>query len=270
MDVSFAHLEADYARLFATMEIRPEWAAEIDRAARRVLKLKTRFLTVERLSGVPWVMVALLALREADLDLTAHLHNGDPLTSWTTHKPANRPGTGKPPFTWEASAVDALAYDGLTALRGWSIELIGWASETYNGFGPRDHGIASGYLWSGTLHYRKGKYVRDGVWDPDFVDRQPGVMPVLARLMALDPTIDFGRLIETGKPTIPQTLAAHPVAVKALASGAATLAAGVPASAATLPDWIWPLLLGAALGVLGLATVDLVRRRAHLADLRID
>src|SRR5437870_4838633 len=36
---------------------------------------------------------------------------GDPLTPRTTHEPKGRPSAGNPPFAWEDSAADALAFD---------------------------------------------------------------------------------------------------------------------------------------------------------------
>jgi lysozyme family protein len=63
-----------------------------------------------------------------------HLHNGDPLTSRTVHVPAGRPKSGTPPFTWEQSAVDALAYDGLTQVTDWSIEHVAYVFENFNGW----------------------------------------------------------------------------------------------------------------------------------------
>ena len=47
------------------------------------------------------------------LDFNRHLHNGDPLSSRTTHIPQNRPVKGKPPFTWEESTIDVLKHKRL-------------------------------------------------------------------------------------------------------------------------------------------------------------
>jgi hypothetical protein len=50
----------------------------------------------------------------------------------------------------------------------------------------------SAYVWSGSDQYKAGKYVRDHVYDPNEVDVQVGCAPLLARMMALDPSIKFG------------------------------------------------------------------------------
>jgi lysozyme family protein len=279
MDLSFAALAPDYARLFAAMEVRHDWVARIDADARAVLQFKRRFQVVERLTGVPWVLIGLQQLREAgkhdkgplkgQIRMDRHLHNGDTLTSWTKNDPANRPVTGKPPFTWESSAVDALKNDRLTELSDWSPELIAWAGETFNGFGYREyHAMLSPYLWSGTLYYTIGKYDADGHFKADLVDQQPGILPVLQRLMQLDPSIQFGRLIETGAPRLTDTLAAHPVATRAFLTSAGSLVvSAVPLTLASVPPVALGLVAGAAIGVGVLALIELDRKHRHLSTL---
>jgi hypothetical protein len=63
--------------------------------------------------------------------------------------------------------------------------------EQYNGLGYAARGRPSPYIWSGTNQYRSGKYVRDGVYDPNVSDSQPGCAGLLMAMMALDPTITF-------------------------------------------------------------------------------
>jgi len=46
-------------------------------------------------------------------------------------------------------------------------------------------------VWAGTDQYVSGKYVRDGVYDPNVVDQQLGCAGLLIAMMALDPTITF-------------------------------------------------------------------------------
>ena len=70
----------------------------------------------------------------------------------------------------------------------WS---IGWALtklEEYNGLGYAARGLPSPYLWSGTDQYKSGKYVRDGVYDPNAVDSQFGCAGLLKAMAGLDPT----------------------------------------------------------------------------------
>jgi hypothetical protein len=51
--------------------------------------------------------------------------------------------------------------------------------------------VASPYLWAGTDQYRSGKYVRDGVYDPNVIDSQAGCAGLLMAMMSLDPAIAF-------------------------------------------------------------------------------
>ncbi|WP_421994446.1 hypothetical protein [Reyranella sp.] len=76
--------------------------------------------------------LAIIRGLEADFRFNAHLHNGDPLTARTVRAPAGRPAGGKPPFTWEESAQDAIAANRYDKWNDWSIAgmLVAW--ERYN------------------------------------------------------------------------------------------------------------------------------------------
>jgi lysozyme family protein len=112
------------------------------------------------------------------------LHNGDSLEHRTTHVPAGRPKEGEPPFTWEQSASDALkdvAVENKSHV--WSITNMLYQLERYNGFGYRRQQIVfTPYLWAATNHYQKGKYVEDGVYDPNAIDHQLGCAPLIRYL----------------------------------------------------------------------------------------
>ena len=100
---------------------------------------------------------------------------------------------GQPPFTWEASASDALSFQGFDKWKDWSISGTLFKLEGYNGFGYRDHhpDVPSPYLWSFSNHYTRGKYVADGTFSPTAVSAQCGVA-VLLRRMAEKNLIVFG------------------------------------------------------------------------------
>jgi hypothetical protein len=63
--------------------------------------------------------------------------------------------------------------------------------ERYNGLGYASRGLPSPYIWSGTDQYKSGKYIRDGVYDPNAVDRQLGCAGLLISMAAIDRTIGF-------------------------------------------------------------------------------
>jgi hypothetical protein len=120
---------------------------------------------------------------ECNFSFKHHLHNGDPLTGYTVHVPANRPKVGHaPPFTFEESAVDAIKLMKYDQVTNWSLSFILLKLEGYNGFGYNRKGIHTPYLWSYSNHYTKGKYVKDGVYDANAVSSQLGAAVILKRM----------------------------------------------------------------------------------------
>lgn len=159
---------------------------------------KARYQAVSARTGVPWFVIAVIHERESSQDWTASLAQGDPWNRVSVHVPA-----GRGPFTsWEEAAVDALVNCPPYAARNrdWTAGGALTALEQYNGLGYASRGVASPYLWSGTDQYRSGKYIRDGVYDPDVVDSQLGCAGLLRGMMALDRTISFDGGIPDGKP----------------------------------------------------------------------
>lgn len=183
-DTSLAALAPVYAADWARMQVLPKRLAVVDAAARDIAGFRHRYEPVAGATRVPWFVIGLFHMRESSLDFDTHLHNGDPLTARTKHVPAGRPA-GWPPFSWEASAIDALQYDGLDEVGAWPLEVIAYKSEGYNGFGALYRGRKSGYLWAGSNIYDGGKFVEDRKWDPNFRDPQLGVMTVLRRMIEL-------------------------------------------------------------------------------------
>lgn len=182
----FEAISASYLKLWNAMVISPSKIAAADQAARRILAGKARYLEVEKQTSVPWFFIGLCHLREGNLSFSTYLGNGQALNRVTTIVPK-----GRGPFpSFEVGAVDALRKMGFTAIKDWSLERIAYCLEGFNGYGYRSHGVNSPYLWAGTNQYTRGKYVRDGVFDPSFVDTQLGSMAVLARLCAMDADVN--------------------------------------------------------------------------------
>lgn len=150
---------------------------------------KARYLAVSARTGVPWPFIAVAHERESSQDWTANLAQGDPWNRASVHVPA-----GRGPFkSWEDAAYDALVNCAPHAAlnHDWSIGGTLTMLEQYNGLGYAARGRPSPYIWSGTDQYVSGKYVRDGVYDPNAVDVQLGCAGLLMAMMALDPTITF-------------------------------------------------------------------------------
>lgn len=157
---------------------------------RSLIAGKPRYQAVEKRTGVPWPVIAVIHERESSQNWGRSLAQGDPWDSVSIHVPA-----GRGPFaSWEAAAVDALVNCAPHAARNsdWSIGGSLTKLEEYNGLGYAARGRPSPYIWSGTNQYHSGKYVRDGVYDPDAIDSQPGCANLLIGMMALDPSIGFG------------------------------------------------------------------------------
>ncbi|MFD2181429.1 hypothetical protein [Rhodoplanes azumiensis] len=179
-----AQTAAGYRNLWTKAEIVPARRAAAATAARRILAAKDRYWPVQQATGVPWVVIGALHMRESGLSFAGHLHNGDSLNGYTVRVPKGRPKLGHgPPFGWTESAVDALVLKGLQSVPAWSLERILHECERYNGWGYLGKGN-SPYLWSWTSLYTGGKYVRDHVYDPHAIDRQPGVVAILKSLEA--------------------------------------------------------------------------------------
>jgi lysozyme family protein len=175
-----------YELLYESCLCRPSRKATVNVLAKKIRANRQRYQKIGRAVGVPWYVVGIIHSLEAGGDFTRHLHNGDPLTSRTVHVPAGRPVRGKPPFTWEQSAIDALRGRGLGAWKDWSVPGTLYQLEAYNGFGYRDHHptVPSPYLWSFSNHYTRGKYIADGRFSPKAVSQQVGAALLLKQLVA--------------------------------------------------------------------------------------
>ncbi len=180
-------LRAEYESLFARAAIRPERQAIVSATAQRMADADhwPRYVAVADSIGVPPHLVALIHAMESGLDFSRHLHNGDSLETRTVHVPAGRPLVGKPPFSWEESACDALILRKLDAWSDWSLAGLAYVLERYNGLGYRQHhpDVPTPYLWSFTTAYTRGKYTSDGHFDPQAQSAQAGAMALLRGLV---------------------------------------------------------------------------------------
>ncbi len=238
--------KADYARLWASMEVRASKAADINATADRIVSNKERYQAVEQATKTPWYVIGLIHAMEGGCNFKTHLHNGDSLARRTVQVPAGRPKTGSPPFQWQDSAIDAIRYDGLDKVQGWSIERICYELEKFNGWGYAQHhaDVNTPYLWSGTNQYARGKYVQDGVWSSSAVSGQSGAMPILKRIMELYSDVRPALSTEEPEPveeTVASPALAFPKAVPE--GGAAGSVAGAVAATVTANDNNKPALM---------------------------
>lgn len=178
MAPNFQSMAAGYRNMWSSMKITR--VAQCDAAARRIMAARARYLAVERQVGVPWFVIGLWHMRESANNFAGVLHNGQHIIG--TGRLTTLVPKGRGPFsTWEQAAIDALKFKGLHQIAAWPIERIGYESERFNGFGYLGR-VNSPYVWAGSSHYVRGKYVADGVYDAGHVDQQLGCLPVLKAL----------------------------------------------------------------------------------------
>ena len=198
----FEHLKPEYSHLWSTCTINPGKKRLFEQAAEKIKGGVSVYKSLEQKTGVPWYLIGMLHYRESDCDFHTHLHNGDSLRYRTHHVPSGRPPVGDPPFTFEYSAVDALKYEGFTSITDWCVERVLYCLEQYNGWGYRQRGYPSAYVWAGTNHYRSGKFVADGVFSPNVVDSQLGCAGILRVLLDDHAVVDTSVLNETYKANV--------------------------------------------------------------------
>ena len=178
-----------YAEQWDEMVINSSRSAEFTKYAQFAIANKARYVEIERATGVTWPHIAVLHRRESDADFNTYLGNGQSLNQVTTIVPK-----GRGPFSsFTEGAIDALRYDGLDKVIDWRLEKILYYCETFNGLGYENKDLPSPYIWGGTNQQRSGKYVSDGVFDPNVMDTQPGCAPILQMIAQLDPTVKFVR-----------------------------------------------------------------------------
>ncbi len=185
-------LRQEYEGLFESCVIGTAHKKSVERIVDKIVENQDCYRLVSEQSGVPWFFVAAVHTMESNRNFETHLHNGDPLTDRTVHVPKGRPKNGKPPFSWEESARDALAYQRLSEKTDWTLAGTLYQLEEYNGWGYRLYHpeVLSPYLWSFSNHYISGKYVADGRWSHTAVSRQCGAAVFLRRMAEIG-TIAF-------------------------------------------------------------------------------
>lgn len=249
-----------YARMWDGCKVRENRVADAGHIADRILKNKAAYQSIEASTGVPWPFIGVIHIRESDGDMKTHLHNGDSLQDYTHQEPPGRPKVGHgPPFTWTESAIDALLYEGFGKLRGqWNIELMLFEEELYNGWGYFNKDENTPYVWSWTLWYTSGKYIRDRVYSETAVDAQPGTAAMMKALA--DKDSDARQIISKrymGKGVPPGAVTRHTSkernATTAGTAGAATGATGTSIEKPASPGGkVAMTFVSVAIGTIGL------------------
>lgn len=181
----FQALEAEYLHDLSRFDITNP--GKVIKRARELLPLKPRYASVSAGTGVPIVWLMAVNEREGSSSFHTYFGNGQDLHHRTTEVPA-----GRGPFdSWEEGCIDALKYDHIVLVKDWTWARAVYESEAWNGFGPRNKGLPSGYPWAGSNIYRGGKYVEDRVWSRGTWDTQLGTVPLMRMLVDLDHSLDL-------------------------------------------------------------------------------
>lgn len=170
-----------YARDFHAMKINPARHVEALAIAHKIASGKARYETVSKATGVPWFAIGIWHEREASLDFTKFLGDGEPLNRATVNVPAHMG-----PFKdFETGAIAAILHEGFEKVKIWDLGSVLVHSEMFNGPGYHNMGKPSPYVWSWSDKYTAGKYGSDGRYSASLIDEQCGCAVMLSALLQI-------------------------------------------------------------------------------------
>lgn len=172
-----------YSTIIPTLKIKETRINEVKAICQKFYANRERYHVVSQLTKVPEDVIFAIHMRECSADFRGVLCNGERIIG--TGKKTKLVPSGRGPFaTWEESAIDEMEHkkhlypkDGV-----WTMEAKLVFCEGFNGLGYKNRGLPSPYVLSWTNGYTKGKYVADGKFDPDFVDKQCGTAAIILEL----------------------------------------------------------------------------------------
>jgi lysozyme family protein len=206
----FEILKPEYSQLLSAMAVREECRHLVDEVAVKLGSYRTRYQPVTDAIGVPVIFIGPSFEREGSSNFNLNPAQGWPLHSTSKIIPHNGPFPN-----WKSAAIAAYRLNGLDRIGAgnWTWELLCYYGESFNGFGPRDfHHMHTSYLWGGTNIQTRGKYVRDGVFDPEVMDEQLGIIPIARRMVEIDPSLALPSVPYVPAPPISSGIAAEPEA----------------------------------------------------------
>ncbi|WP_445222267.1 hypothetical protein ACKWRH_21670 [Bradyrhizobium sp. Pa8] len=274
--------------LFAKAVIRPEWQGRIDAAAKRLCHPQNKAWFTEESArlkrkgyDVPWFMIAVTKEMEAgpDIQFLRSIAQGDP---WD--RPSVNVPRGRGPFDdWYEAADDALISCApyMALWKNWTMGGALTISMKYNGLGYFTKSVPNPYLFSGTTAYSRGKYIRDGVYDPTAISQQVGIAALLLGMQKFDPSVTFASdnvearpSSEPPKDIVDDATKGARTARTAAGAGGAAAAANetaktgaktgtvVPSSTPLLPSVAAYTMIGVAIAVMIAATITIAKRKA--------
>lgn len=189
MQFPYATLAPDYNSALARMQITRVTAVEA--TAERLVGFidAGKYDAGCKATGVPIAWAAASFERESSSNFTTNPAQGWPLGTKSKWVPYNGPFTGA--TAWTDAQIAAYQIDGLDKVgaANWTWARDSYEGEAFNGWGYRERGIFSPYLGAGTNLYTRGKYVADGKFDPNAIDSQLGILPVMVQIIRLRPQL---------------------------------------------------------------------------------
>lgn len=202
MSWTYANTRAGYDNMWSRIKIKSgQDSTDATRFAKKIIAAEKQYKAVEAATGVPWFWIGAIHMREASNNFKGVLHNGEQIIG--TGRKTRMVPKGRGPFkTWADSAIDALKLKNLHKIKEWPVSRMAYEAERYNGFGYTKRGINSPFLWAGSNHEQRGKFIADGKFSKTADDTQIGVMTVLRRLADTRPDIAsaLNGSIETPQP----------------------------------------------------------------------
>jgi lysozyme family protein len=157
----------------------------------KIVKNKSIYKAIANEIGCPLAMVPLIHTKESGSDLGVfkiYLGNGQPYNKKTTIVPK-----GRGPFgSFTEGAIDALKYKKIDKMKIESLEHMLFVLEGFNGYGYRQYGINSPYIYSHTSLYTKGLFVSDGVFDKKKASENIGCLALYKLLCEADDDFFIG------------------------------------------------------------------------------
>jgi lysozyme family protein len=134
------------------------------------------FIKEKRGYSLDWRILAVIHILECGGKMDRQILNGE---KWSRRTSLVPKGYG-PWDSFEESCLTGM--DIKKKPENWTIGETLDFLEKWNGLGYRRKGKNSPYLWSYSNHQEIGKYVSDGVYDPDAVSLQVGCAVLLKKL----------------------------------------------------------------------------------------
>ncbi len=154
--------QSQLQRMFDTCIIKEIRYPEIDNCLKQIVKNKNRYVSVSGKFSIPWYVTGILHASICGCDFKIHLHNGDSLNGRTISIPIGFPKRGRPPFSWEQSAEDALQFYGLLKWSDWSIPGILYNLEIIRRDEYEANETRSLKLWNFSNHCTEAKESGEG------------------------------------------------------------------------------------------------------------